>query len=100
MVRWHIPDERTILVIALLLTAVIAGFLLRIPSHPMLSYGPSADVRASRSHRVPSGAILPDIFCVAWLVILPILYAVSPVEHHSPVVKFLEAHHLIPALRC
>ena len=98
--RWHLPDDRTILVIALLLTAVIAGFLLRIPSHPLLSYGPSAIVRATRSHHLPSGAILPDIFCVALLVILPISRTGSPVEHHLTVVEFLDVHRLILALRC
>jgi hypothetical protein len=98
--RRFVPDRETVLVVALLLTAVIAGFLLRIPSHPLLSYGSTAILRASRTHHLPSYAILSDLFCTAVLVILPIVGTGLLIEHHAPVGNVLAVDHPIAALRC
>jgi hypothetical protein len=98
--RWFNSDCEKLLVVVMLLMTVVMGFLLRIPSHPLLSYGLSADARSHQSHRVPAFAILTDIFCIAVIVTLPVCCCVSRIEYHAPAATDFEIHGLIPALRC
>src|SRR5580765_5392223 len=92
-------DREKLLVVVMLLMTVVMGFLLRIPSHPLLAYNTLAEARSHRSHHLPAYAILPDIFCAAILVSLPFFCVAFRIAPQGRAAVAFDLPELTPALR-
>jgi hypothetical protein len=97
---WFNSDREKLLVVVMLLMTVVMGFLLRIPSHPLLAYNTLAEARSHRSHHLPAYAILTDIFCGAILVTLPVFCVAFRIAPQGPAAVAFELPELTSALRC
>jgi len=93
-------DREKMIGIAFVLIAILAGLLLRVPAHPLMSYGPSIEFRTHRAHVLPSFAIVSDIFCAAVLVSFPVSLAATRIEAFIPVVISAAPFSSITTLRC
>jgi hypothetical protein len=88
------------LAVAVLLTAVLGVFLLRIPAHPLIGYSPQVQFRSHRVRIFPSYAIVNDIFQAVVLHNFQVFLVSGLIEHHVSATIWLVTRGLEPTLRC
>lgn len=99
-VRRPWPSVHKVVGVLLLLGAILAVSILRVPATAYVGYHHSVEFRPHRSHLLPNTAIVDDVFHAPALVSFSTLLCLCHIEYSAKLVTPVEVSSLIPNLRC